>query len=438
MLKTSVTGFDGSRSPMKEAEGRGFARDRDYLWTLGIAALLGIGVGVLATAFLVGLRHVTEWLWPDASAYGTGFFDGEWWMVGFLAAAGLVVGVSRRFLSTPMTVNMFAELDEGRVDYRHVPSVLVTGFVSLASGASLGPEAPLATLGGGLGTLAAERAGRDTRVESFAGISAAFGGLLGLPLFGTALALELEHPHRIDYYRLILPGLVASATGTAVYFAATDHSFFGLLDLGLVDFHWWYLVAAVPLGVLGAGLAVVCALMFALMRRIATPLAGHVLFLPVMGGVVIGLVAVAFPLTLFSGEHELQVALEEAEHLGGWLLLAIALAKLLALATAMSTGFVGGPIFPMLFTGGTVGLCVNAAFPSVPVAIAVSCVMAATPAAFASVPVSMLVIVLVLVGGGVVAAPAAVAVVVAFSLTYGLGLFPPKAQLRHETVSEPG
>lgn len=52
--------------------------------------------------------------------------------------------------------------------------------------------------------------------------------------------------------------------------------------------------------------------------------------------------------------------------------------------------------------------------------------MAATPAAFAHVPMSMLVIVLVLLGGGIVAAPAAVAVVVAFSLTYGLGLFPPK------------
>lgn len=138
-----------------------------------------------------------------------------------------------------------------------------------------------------------------------------------------------------------------------------------------------------------------------------------------------GALAYAFPLTLFSGEHQLAVELHEAERLGGWLLLAIAVAKLLAVATAMSSGFVGGPIFPMLFAGGTLGLCVNAVFPGLPVAIAVSCVMAATPAAFASVPISMLVVVLVLVGGGVVAAPAAVAVVVASSVTYGLGLFPP-------------
>ena len=65
---------------------------------------------------------------------------------------------------------------------------------------------------------------------------------------------------------------------------------------------------------------------------------------------------------------------------------------------------------------------------AIPVAIAVSCIMAATPAAFASVPISMLIVVLVLVGGGVASAPAAIAVVVAFSVTYGLGLFPPRAR----------
>jgi len=414
------------REEPDRAEGRPFAWDPDYLRTLATAALLGLVVGALATAFIVGLRHVTGWVWPDASSYGTGFLDGEWWMVLLLAGAGLVVGVTRRLLGTPLAVNLFAELEEGRVDHHHVPAVLVTGFVSLVSGASLGPEAPLATLGGGMGTLAAERSGRDARVESFAGISAAFGGLLGLPLFGTALALEIEHPHRIDYYRLILPGLVASATGTGVFLAASDHTFLGVYDLGPTAFHWWYLAAAVPLGALGAGLAILCALMVGAMRRITAPLAGHTLLLPVVGGVLMGLVALAFPLTLFSGEHELHVALHDAGHLGGWLMLAIALAKLLTLATAMSTGFVGGPIFPLLFAGGMAGLCITAAFPDVPVAIAVSCVMAATPAAFANVPVSMLVIVLVLLGGGVVAAPAAVAVVVAFSLTYGLGLFPPK------------
>jgi H+/Cl- antiporter ClcA len=416
-------------------EERGFARDPDFVRTLGVAALLGLVVGAAATAFIVGLRHVTDWLWPEESTYGTGFFDGEWWMVAVLAGAGLAVGLSRRLLGSPSTINLFTELEEGRVDPHHVPSVLVTGFLSLLSGASLGPEAPLATLGGGLGTYAADRSGRDARVESFAGISAALGGLLGLPLFGTALALELEHPQRIDYYRVILPGLVASAVGTGVFLTATDVSFFGAFDLGAAEFHWWYLLAAVPLGLLGAGAAVLAAVLFGVARRLTAPLAGHPVLLPVLGGAVMGLVAVAFPLTLFSGEHQLVVAVGEAEALGGWLLVAIAVAKLVALVTAMSTGFLGGPIFPMLFAGGAIGLAVHTAFPDVPIAIALSCVMAATPAAFANLPISMLVIVLVLVGGGPVAAPAAIAVVVAFSATYGLGLFPPRAPADAGTVT---
>jgi H+/Cl- antiporter ClcA len=406
---------------MAEPEHRGFA-DPDFLKTLGVAALLGLAVGVPAMAFLVAVRRVTRWVWPDVS-HATGWFNGSWWMVAILAGAGLLVGLSRRWLTTPMSVNLFAELEEGRVDHHHVPGVLVTGFISLASGASLGPETPLATLGGGVGTAVAERTGRDPRVESFAGISAVFGGLLGLPLFSTSLALELEHPHRLDYYKQILPGLTASAVGTGVFLVVTD-PFFGTFDLGPATFHWWQLLVAVPLGAIGAFAAITCAFLFGLMRRLLAPLAGHTLLLPVAGGIVMGLVAVALPLTLFSGEHELHVALHDAEHLGGWLLLAMAIAKLVAVATAMSTGFVGGPIFPMLFAGGALGLAIHDAFPGVPVAIAVSCVMAATPAAFANVPISMLVLVLVLVGGGAVAAPAAIAVVVAFSITYGLGLFP--------------
>jgi len=95
---------------MSEAEGRSFARDADYLRTLGVAVLLGLGVGVVATAFIVGLRRATDGLWPDESSYGTGFWEGEWWMVLVLAGGGLLVGLSRLALATPRVVNMFTEL----------------------------------------------------------------------------------------------------------------------------------------------------------------------------------------------------------------------------------------------------------------------------------------------------------------------------------------
>ena len=45
----------------------------------------------------------------------------------------------------------------GRFDYRNAPGIVITAFVSLISGASLGPEAPLADACGGIGTWSADR-----------------------------------------------------------------------------------------------------------------------------------------------------------------------------------------------------------------------------------------------------------------------------------------
>ncbi len=45
----------------------------------------------------------------------------------------------------------------GRFDYRHAPGIVITAFIALIAGASLGPEAPLADACGGLGTLVAEK-----------------------------------------------------------------------------------------------------------------------------------------------------------------------------------------------------------------------------------------------------------------------------------------
>jgi hypothetical protein len=58
---------------------------------------------------------------------------------------------------------------------------------------------------------AERRVGRSTRGEA--------------SLFGPVLARELEHPHRLDDARMILPWLVASVVGTGVFPVATANAF---------------------------------------------------------------------------------------------------------------------------------------------------------------------------------------------------------------------
>ncbi len=66
--------------------------------------------------------------------------------------------------------------------------------------------------------------------------------------------------------------------------------------------------------------------------------------------------------------------------------IAAVLAKVLTFAVSMSTGFIGGTIFPMIFIGGTAETALHAIIPDVPVALAVTCGMAGVAGAAAKAP----------------------------------------------------
>jgi hypothetical protein len=75
-----------------------------------------------------------------------------------------------------------------------------------------------------------------------------------------------------------------------------------------------------------------------------------------LGAIMFGIVGVALPLTMFSGGDQLTSVLKDARILGLGLCIAILIAKMLTYAVCQGCGFVGGPIFPLLFIGGTAGV----------------------------------------------------------------------------------
>ena len=91
-----------------------------------------------------------------------------------------------------------------------------------------------------------------------------------------------------------------------------------------------------------------------------------------------------------------------------------------AIATAES-GFIGGPIFPALFIGGTAGVAVHQIFPSVPLGLAFTCLLAAVPGALAPAPFSMVLMAAFLTQvGALQTAPILIAVVTAFLTMEGV------------------
>src|SRR5690606_11419892 len=77
------------------------------------------------------------------------------------------------------------------------------------------------------------------------------------------------------------------------------------------------------------------------------------------GGSIAALIAFGLPLTMYSGQYTIPALLEKSASLGVLVLLCIAIAKLFSTFLLLRSGFFGGPIFPMIFVGTTVGVIIT-------------------------------------------------------------------------------
>ena len=97
------------------------------------------------------------------------------------------------------------------------------------------------------------------------------------------------------------------------------------------------------------------------------------------------------------------------------------IAKMLTFAVSQGSGFVGGPIFPSLFIGGTAGVLVHQLVPSVPLGLAFSCLLAAVPGSVAPAPFSMVLMAAFLTQvGALQTAPILIAVITALLTMEGV------------------
>ena|GEM_PF-7078387 len=91
------------------------------------------------------------------------------------------------------------------------------------------------------------------------------------------------------------------------------------------------------------------------------------------------------------------------------------IAKMLTFAVSQESGFVGGPIFPALFIGGTAGVLVHQVIPGVPLGRAFTCLLAAVPGSLVAAPFTMVLLAASMTQvGALQTAPLLIAVITAF------------------------
>lgn len=385
---------------------------------------LGIFSGVFALIYLIGIELAVESLWHDWET--TSWFSGNLTTLIAPVTAGVLVGAVYKYLKLPPRFHGFIEeLQEGKVEPSTAPGAIGIAILSLISGPSLGPEAPLGTAGGAAGTWLARRSGGDAeevRQMSFIGMSGMFGGLLSTPIGGPLMAFELEHDQSHGYYfQHLVPGMISGGVAFGIMWPVIGAPFAGLLAIPQEAFASWMLLAAAGIGVFGAAAAVIVGKVLVKIVDAMRRLDGKPILRGTIAGLAIAVTAFALPLTMFSGQTTLPVVIEEYQSLGVWMLLALAIFKTVALGASLGGGFYGGPIFPIFFIGAALGLAVNILFPAIPAGLAVAATMAALGAAVATLPLSMAILAALMVGSGIEMFGAVViAAAVAFAIRYAL------------------
>jgi H+/Cl- antiporter ClcA len=277
----------------------------------------------------------------------------------------------------------------------------------------LGPEAPLIAIGLALGTVAARlvRVGEtETQLLVLAGAFAAIASLFGGPLVAALMLFELsaiggQIPAQA-IVRALLPGFVAAGTGALVFLGVGDWPGIHAASLSLpplpayetvrlADIAWCLpLALVVAIVVLGT---------HRLGHRVAVAGRGRPDAALVVAGLLVGLVAVVYravadrpvDYVLFSGQEQLPDVVAEGS---AGVLVLLVLAKGLAYALSLGSGFRGGPVFPALVLGAATGVAAAELLPGLALAPAVATGLAAGTVAVLNAPFTGVLLATLLLG----------------------------------------
>ncbi len=327
---------------------------------LSLAVATGLAASLGATAFRE-LLALFQWV-----AFGT--FDDSlidtamqlpWWQrLSMPVLGGLLVGYFiYRFVpgQKPVTVPEVMEASAtkgGRMSLKQGMLGAVANAATLGFGGSAGREGPVVHLGATIGSWIAQRLSlsRDqTRTLLGCGVAGAVAASFNAPLAGVFFALEVV----IGRYALaafapiVMASLVATIMSRAIY---GEFPAFVIPDYTTSYFEF------PAFAMLGVASALVAVAFLRLVPFVETQMAKLPIppwTRPAVGGLGVGIIAIAFPEVLGVGYGTTDDALKG--ELGLLFLLGLLAAKTLATALTLGSGFGGGVFSPSLFLGAMLG-----------------------------------------------------------------------------------
>jgi CIC family chloride channel protein len=327
------------------------------------AVLLAALTGVVTGLAVRGFEYVVDTSYKEV-------LDAPLWLAAIAPAIGLVLaafilkvfGGGASSATSDEYLRAFHD-PAYRLRPRYLGARIFASVATLGSGGALGLEGPSLYGGSAIGSMIQNRLprpfrGSDHRTLLVAGAAAGVAAIFKAPATGAIFALEV--PYRDDMARrMLLPALVASATGYLTFVSLSDTT--PLLAVPLFDIPNFELIDLLGALVIGTTCAI-GARAFAKLMRIAKGFSLRPLPIRLLVSSVslVGLFFLTRELTgqslsLGAGYEVFRDWLFVERDIALWLLVAVFVIRAVASAMTTAGSGVGGVFIPLVVGGGLVG-----------------------------------------------------------------------------------
>ena len=349
---------------------RRFIRSRE----IGLTIFAGV-IGVIAATFVALMSAIAIFLHENLFGLRPGVLLSEVARIDqpFVPVIGgiilcflswLAIKLGRAKVVDPIEANA---LHGGRMSFRDSAYLALQTLVSNGFGSSVGLEAGYTQLGSG----AASSMGRwmrlrreDMRVIVGCGAAGAIAAAFNGPFTGAFYAFELVlAQYAIGY---VAPVMAASISAT-IAMRAFGGAPFAVTIAASRDVLGWDIPFFLLLGLVGAGIGIMWMRALPLAERAFMATKAPRITHPIIGGLLVGGMAMISPQVLSGGHGALEIGLFAG--LGISAVFTIAVLKIIAATISLGSGFRGGLFFSSLLVGALVGrafgLGIQAVWPEV-------------------------------------------------------------------------
>lgn len=339
-----------------------FSEETFHLILAGIVGVIGGLTNLLFYVCVEGVQTISLKNSGDLVEVAAGLAGWQRLLVPALGgiAAGLVLTWGLRLVGPQGSNNILEVIvaGDGRLRMRSALVKAFSSIISISSGASIGREGSIVQLTAMFSSKAGQLADWQPyrlRLLVACGAAAGLAAAYNAPVAGAVFAAQIVL--RNFSMNLFAPLVFSSVVATMV-----SRSFFGIgpwyavpkFDPPRLTQLFWFLILGALTGGLGAVFLKMLRYSEDLFARLAWPIYGRL----ALGGLLVGMIAVAFPEVWGNGYSVTNGLLHEEflrESFPLWFLLGIFLAKLLATVIAVGSGTVGGVFTPTLFLGAGLG-----------------------------------------------------------------------------------